>query len=80
VKLKMWVGNLDGRREGLVIAPTKVRAREIIGAATGARSSRKDFDAYWHEHPTDLRLEPEVLYTRRFGAHMESWFRGRCSL
>jgi hypothetical protein len=75
-KLKMWVGNLDGSREGLVIAPTKVRAREILGS----RTSRTDFDAYWREHPVDLRLEPEVLYTRRFGAHVEAWFRGRCPL
>lgn len=75
VKMKMWVGNLDGSREGLVIAPTKVRAREIIG-----RTSRNDFDAHWREHPVDLRLEPEVLYARRFGARMEAWFRGRCPL
>lgn len=31
-KLKMWIGNLDGRREGLVIATTKKRAIEIVGA------------------------------------------------
>jgi hypothetical protein len=73
-KLKMWVGNLDGSREGLVIAATKVRAREILGA----RTSRTDFDAYWREHPVDPRLEPEVLYTRRFDARIEAWFRGRC--
>lgn len=78
VTLKMWIGNLDGRREGLVVAPTKVRAREVIGASTGARSSRKDFDDYWTEHPVDPRYDPEVLYTRRFGAPMESWSRGRC--
>ena len=70
----MWVGNLDGSREGLVIAPTKVRARAIIG------TSSSDFDAYWRLHPVDLRLEAEVLYTRRFGAGTETWFRGRCPL
>lgn len=75
-KLKMWVGNLDGRREGLVIAPSKKRAREIIGP----RTSVTDFNSYWREWPVDLRLEPEVLYTRRFNASMESWFRGRCPL
>lgn len=75
-KLKMWVGNLDGQREGLVIAPTKKRAREIIGA----RTSESDFNSYWREWAVDLRLEPEVLYTRPFGAHTESWFRGRCAL
>lgn len=76
VKLKMWVGNLDGRREGLVIAATKKRAREVIGP----RTSVADFNSYWREWPVDLRLEPEVLYTRRFGARMESWFHGRCPL
>ena len=74
VKLKMWVGNLDGRREGLVIAPTKKRAMEITG------SGPTDFNAYWREHPVDLRLEPEILYTRRYGASMEAWFHGRCQL
>lgn len=74
MKLKMWIGNLDGSREGLVIAPTKVRARAILGTST----SRTDFDAYWREHPVDPRLEPEVLYTRRFGANVETWYRGRC--
>lgn len=72
----MWIGNLDGSREGLVIAPTKVRAREIIGT-----SSRSDFDAYWRLQPSvDPILDPEVLYTRRFGVRAVAWFRGRCPL
>ena len=75
MKLKMWIGNLDGSREGLVIAPTKARARTIIGS-----NSRSDFDAYWRERFVDPRLEPEVLYTRRFGARVEAWSRGRCPL
>ena len=70
-KLKMWVGNLDGSREGLVIAPTKKRAIEIVGSGT------TDFNAYWREHAVDPQLETEVLYTRRFGASAP-WFRGRC--
>ena len=77
MKLKMWIGNLDGSCEGLVIAPTKARARAIIGS-----NSRSDFDAYWRERPVDPRLAPEVLYTRRFGtcACVEGWVRGRCPL
>ena len=67
-KLKMWVGNLDGQHKGLVIASTKKRAREIIGP----RTSETDFNSYWREWPVDLRLEPEVLYTRRFGASTET--------
>ena len=72
MKLKMWIGNLDGSREGLVIAPTKKRAMEVVG------SGRTDFDRYWHERPADPSLEPEVLYTRRFCGHDKSWIRGRC--
>ena len=74
MKLKMWVGNLDGSREGLVIAPTKARARAIIG------TGNSDFDAYWRLLPVDPRFKPEVLYTRRFGTGAETWFRGRCPL
>jgi hypothetical protein len=72
MKLKMWVGNLDGTREGLVIAPTKKRAIEVVG------SGRTDFNTYWHKLPVDPKLEPEVLYTRRFAAHDTTWIRGRC--
>jgi hypothetical protein len=76
VKLKMWTGNLDGSRQGLVIAPTKARAREIVGVG------RTDFDGYWRERsPVDTTLEPEVLYTRRFDpTGVEPWFKGRCPL
>jgi hypothetical protein len=74
--MKMWIGNLDGSREGLVIASTKARARAIIGT-----TSRSDFDGYWRLQPTvDPTLDPEVLYTRRFGARDAVWFRGRCPL
>jgi hypothetical protein len=66
-KLKMWIGNLDGRRQGLVIAKTKKRAMEVVGVG------RTDFDGYWHECPIDTALEPEVLYTRKFDLGGEPW-------
>jgi len=73
VKLKMWVGNLDGSRQGLVIAPNKERARKVVN------SSRSDFDGYWVQQPTvDQTLDPEVLYTRALSGH--PWYRGRCPL
>jgi hypothetical protein len=77
LKLKMWIGNFDGRRQGLVIAPTKQRAMEVIGVG------RTDFNAYWHEaSPILADLEPEVFYTRPFagslGAEKAPWLRGRC--
>jgi hypothetical protein len=78
VKLKMWIGNLDGSRQGLVIAPTKARAREILGIGHG------DFDGYWTEQPAIYpALEPEVLYTRPIQRHRNDaapWYRGHCPL
>jgi hypothetical protein len=77
-KLKMWVGNLDGSREGLVIASTKDQARKVVG------TSRNDFNDHWRERPIDLALDPEVLYTRMFtisgNTGRETWYRGRCPL
>ena len=74
-KLKMWTGNLDGTRQGLVIATSKAKARAIIG------TSSNDFDGHWTLQPAiDTSLEPEVLYTRRFANRDAStpWQRGRC--
>jgi len=78
-KLKMWVGNFDGLRQGLVIATNKESARKIVG------TGRTDFDGHWSEQPVDPTLEPEVFYTRTFtrnGGQSGSgpWQRGRCPL
>src|SRR6185436_5480544 len=78
-KLKMWIGNFDGLRQGLVIAPNKENARKIVG------TGRADFDGYWAEQPVDPTLESEVLYTRastRNGGQsgLGLWQRGRCPL
>lgn len=79
----MWIGNLDGRRQGLVIASTKARAIEIVGG------SRKNFNDYWREkdvivEPYTSVFEPEVLYTRPFAGNHHgttvTWHRGRCPL
>lgn len=76
MKLKMWIGNLDGTREGLVIASSKERARKA--ANLGVRIGREAFNSYWHEvGPVDPALESEVLYTRRFDTK-DPWFKGRC--
>lgn len=82
MKLKMWIGNFDGHREALVLAPNKERARKALDVG------RADFDKYWVEcNPTSLSpplnsaaLEAEVLYTRRYDAHPTTpWFKGRCA-
>lgn len=73
--MKMWIGNLDGIRESLVIAPSKERARKIVG------TSRSDFENYWVLQPSiDQGLEFEVLYTRMMGLSGLSgslWQQGR---
>jgi hypothetical protein len=74
----MWIGNLDGSRQGLVIVTSKARARKIAG------SSHNDFDGYWIEQPAIYpALDPEVLYTRPIQRHRNDavpWYRGRCPL
>jgi hypothetical protein len=73
--VKMWIGNLDGSRQGLVIAPSKKRAREIVGA------SRSDFDGHWAvQDQVDENLEFEKLYTRVFDENQARWTQGRCKL
>jgi hypothetical protein len=80
MKTKLWIGNFDGRRQGLVIAATKKRAREIVGRSV------TEFNSYWHEMPLDrvassAGLEAEVLYTRPFDAKDDvPWQKGRCPL
>ena len=77
MKLKMWIGNLDGSRQGLVIAASKARARTIVG------TSRGDFEDHWIlQSGVDTALEPEVLYTRVFAERTATmpWYRGRCPL
>jgi len=76
MKLKMWIGNLDGERAGLVIAPSKKRAREIVGTGVS------DFDAYWRlQSKVDELLEAETLYTRPMRAsNAATWHQGRCHL
>ena len=73
--VKMWIGNLDGDRQGLVIAPSKERARKIVG------TSRADFENHWvRQSGVNQGLEFEVLYTRVMGAADDQWQQGRCQL
>jgi hypothetical protein len=72
--MKMWLGNYDGRREALVIASTKKRAREV------SERSVTEFNRFWHEVPINTSLDPEVLYTRPYGNSDVPWQRGRCPL
>jgi hypothetical protein len=85
-RLKMWTGNLDGSRRGLVIATSRKRAAEVVGVG------RKDFEGYWHEMDASAidetldddgnGLEADTLYTRPLmhqpGVPIRGWGRGRC--
>lgn len=80
-KLKVWIGNLDGVRQGLVIATSKTRARKIIN------SSAANFKDYWREVPSEgytFVFEPDTLYTcpiRTYhAAGVVGWSKGRCKL
>lgn len=70
---KCFIGNLDGRREGLVVARSARQAAEIVG------TSVKDFADYWHPSP-DWPMQtiyPYELYTRPFDSK-GPWVKGRC--
>lgn len=73
-RLKCFIGNLDGDREGLVIANSQREAARIAG------TSLNDFREYWEVAPSDRlveTLEPMVLYTRPF-LSSGAWMKGRC--
>ena len=73
--LKMWIGNFDGSREGLVIAATKAQALKVVGGG------RKNFEDYWTLQPAvDPAFTPEVLYTRLMRHPKATWQQGRCPL
>lgn len=61
--LKCYIGNLDGKREGLVFAATQKEAAVVAGR------SLSEFRKYWSEakyrpHPQDPK--PLTLYTRPY--------------
>lgn len=74
--MKCFIGNLDGKRNGLILAKSKEEAMRHI--PTG----RVDFNNYWGatECPSGT-FEPLTLYTRPanpIGA--QPWVKGRCPL
>jgi len=80
--MKLWIGNYDGRREGLIVAATKTAAARVVGCST------LRFGDYWHEAPRVVEhvggaqdFEPETLYTRSISAYPRGVFvKGRCPL
>lgn len=82
-KLKCWIGNYDGERQGMVIATSKRAARRVINV------SAREFEDYWSEQRVvPAGYEVEALYTRTLSRRLlieaterdPGWVKGRCSL
>jgi len=70
--VKCYVGNLDGTREGLIVASSQKEA------ATIAKTTLYDFRNYWHAtvNPWPIKSpKPRTLYTRMFNSNGE-WVEG----
>lgn len=78
--MKFWIGNYDGRREGLVLAPSKTAAAKIIGVSLRA------FNDCWTQPTRVVQVngvvdfEPETLYTRPYATYAATFVKGRCPL
>lgn len=77
--MKMWIGNLDGIRKGLVISRSKERARKIV------RASRAEFDGYWAvQAVVDTTKKPDTLYTQpgvaSYVGEPPPWTEGLCEM
>lgn len=74
-RVRCYMGNYDGRRQGLVVATNQKEAAEV------ARTSVYTFRQYWSARPewplTKLKLG--VLYTRKYGTQND-WQEGICQL
>lgn len=72
-KLKCYIGNIDGLREGLVLAYNKK------DAATIAKLTIYHFSMYWTTLDTEKYKEliPMTLYTRFFDTNTQ-WINGYC--
>lgn len=71
--MKVYIGNLDGTRQGLVVAPSKKRACELT------HQSLHHFNQYWSDASSRLSssdFKPETLYTRLYSAG-PAWTEGR---
>lgn len=61
--MKMWIGNLDGERMGLIIASSAKLAQQLIG------TTRRDFNDYWAlQSGVYDGLELHILYSKPMGS------------
>lgn len=82
-KLKVWIGNLDGSRQGLVIASSQIAGAKAVN--TGLTDFRRYWKAINEASEGELtRFQVETLYTRPMAskAHdgLVPWNKGRCTL
>ncbi len=60
--LKMWIGNLDGKRGGLIIAFSQSAALRALNKKM--RVSSADFERYWCEMVAPYpELKADTVYT-----------------
>jgi hypothetical protein len=70
--VKCWIGNLNGKHEGLVVARSQKEAAKVVG------TSLHDFRDFWSEQRTPWPIEaPKVrtLYTRSYGSRASDPFK-----
>lgn len=67
-KLRCWIGNYDGRRNALVIATTKKRAKELLNVGTTT------FEGYFNEQrDVPIGFAIETLYLRSMAVVDGAW-------
>ena len=68
VKLKCWVGNLNGSYRGLVVATSKTKAAAVAG------TTLYDFNKFWHKAISVKigEFKPDTLYRKHFDS-AEAW-------
>ena len=70
--VKCWIGNLDGKRQGLIVARNQKEAAKVIG------TSLHDFRNFWTEQRTPWPVDaPKIrtLYTRSYGSKASDPFK-----
>ena len=69
MKVKCYVGNYDGKNEGMVVANNQKEAAKI------ARTSLYDFRQYWHTatHWPFRNPKPFTLYLKPYDSKTGDW-------
>ena len=73
-RLRCYIGNLDGQRDGMVFAPNQRTAAAVV------KCSIYHFSEYWVQQPNRPISDPKplTLYTRN--DYRSEWQEGICQL